>query len=249
MGALKSARKKVIRKLKSIKYSMNRLYWWLAYRTCNRHHVVKVRDLGPGFHEPSELILHASFQLLVDYVEINLAYSYRVWEEKESIWQKLHYRLPFCLDKLVWNPRSAEAGLKKLEWEINLPREDKLDENGYIVEYSCKHQAEAADKVKRLYLWWTEERPNRPCPSEASGWSDWCKFEKKKYGKLFRTEPCAFKDDGTPSVYRLKDDLTDQEEDEKSKILKRYREIETSYDQEDEDMLKLLAEIRLSLWT
>lgn len=46
------------------------------------------------------------------------------------------------------------------------------------------HQALAAQETFALYKWWKEERPKRPDPIDASGWSDFC--EKRRQAAKIR---------------------------------------------------------------
>ena len=47
----------------------NRMYWWIRHRTTNRYHVLKYRNLTPGWHDVDTRILHACFDLFCDFVE------------------------------------------------------------------------------------------------------------------------------------------------------------------------------------
>lgn len=67
---LKNILKEKIRNLIfPIKSRYTRYLWEIKYRTTHKNHVIKIRSLKPGRHEFDTKILHASFQLLVDFVE------------------------------------------------------------------------------------------------------------------------------------------------------------------------------------
>ena len=89
-------------------------------------------------------------------------------------------------------------------------------------------QAVAAMKIKELYLWWTETRPNRPDPWIASGYAALVKLEDAD--DIFGAFVGANKN-------------------EKSAASKRMWEMEGQYEQEDQEKLIELISIRKSLWT
>jgi hypothetical protein len=106
--------------------------WWVRYRTINRNHVIKIRSLEPGWMDRDERMLHANFQILVDYVEIELARN--------------EYKTPSV------GKRDREKGLAHLDWEIN----DDACKRG-----PSPTQSEAAKEKKSLYLWWVDYRLGR----------------------------------------------------------------------------------------
>jgi len=120
--------------------TMTDLHEFFYYRLFPRHryHIVKT-GLKPGWHDTDERILHANFQLLVDYIESELA-----WLEYSMNYEKY--------GNIGWFrrwrfKRNKEMGLTHLNWEINLP--DDFD----------GRQAASAKEKLALYKWWTEERP------------------------------------------------------------------------------------------
>lgn len=62
---------------------LNRLYWWVAHRTTRRFDRVYIHSLEPGYHDKDEMMLHACFQLLVDFVEEEEPFRVVNWEEDE----------------------------------------------------------------------------------------------------------------------------------------------------------------------
>lgn len=170
-------------------------------------------------------ILYCLFDELVDFVEIEKAYSnYRWSEEKQKDmrwWQVGRWRTR------TW--RSREAGIDHLNWEMTLTNEEWLDEDKKH-EAVPTSQAVAAKEIYDLYIWWTEVYPNRPDPYEVSGWSAHCDSKRNRGIGFMETDP-----------------LEDREETRK--ILDKNREIEAEYEKEDEEMLIRLIKLRGSLWT
>ena len=121
----------------------------------------------------------------------------------------------------VWKDgRCIQLGLKYLEWEIGLD-DPALDEYN-----RADSQANSAREIKAIYDW-AKSRPDRPDPMEISGWSEHC----TKY----------------PGIWRKQE--TPEQAEESAVALKKVREIEAQYEQEDEDMLIRIIKVRKSLWT
>lgn len=115
-------------------------------------HKLKIRTLTRDWVETDELILHANFQMLVDYVEcqcawMNVVFSEEKWNEL-PFWQKigLHLGMRF---------HSRDHGVKYLQWESSLS-----DDDGNLT-----LQAHEAKKIYDLYWWWTIARGYRKDPS------------------------------------------------------------------------------------
>lgn len=124
---------------------LDKLKDYIRYRTYNRYHIVDT-GLSPGYYEISEKLLHASFNLLKDFVE-----KEKAWMES---YEQLGYvaRIPFYYELLY---RNSAAGIKYLEWESTL--DDPL-----LANYQqAPQQAIAAREILALYTWWTETRPAR----------------------------------------------------------------------------------------
>lgn len=124
-------------------------YWWVRYRTTNRNHILKIHSLEPGWHDRDTRMLHACFQLLIDYIEIELP--------------RREYRLKSA------KARRASKGLELLDEMI----EDPSCHHG-----PSPTQAEAAQIKKDLYLWWTETRAKRiEAWADPLIWTDEAKAE------------------------------------------------------------------------
>jgi hypothetical protein len=114
------------------------------------------------------------------------------------------------------NGRSVEAAYDYFEWASNL----KDEVNGKSKQ---SRQAKAAIKIKKLYEWWTIERPNRPDPHVASGYQ---------------------------KIYEEVDDIFKSKCTKKHKAcLEKLMDIEQKYEDEDTKMLTELIKIRKNLWT
>ena len=118
----------------------NEVLWWFRYRTTHRYHKIWT-GLTPGYRDPRTVLLHASFQILVDFVEIEKASKHWAcggWKEV-SRWGRF---------KNHFTKRNPVRGIDYLNWEITL-----IDE--------MPSQAEAARRILTLYNWWTKIRPTR----------------------------------------------------------------------------------------
>ena len=119
---------------------------WFRYRIFDRYHVVVI-DTEPGYMDPDERMLRVNFQILVDFVEIELASFHSASLEADNeitSWSNSVKKL-FRRNRRR-NHRDPEGGMAYLDWEISVTN---------------SHQARAAAEKKDLYLWWTVERPNR----------------------------------------------------------------------------------------
>lgn len=81
------------------KHRIRDQWWKIRHRTTDRFHIVNT-GLKPGYHDINERMLHASFALLVEYVEIGLASKNFEDNGKDPI----------------------KRGLAYLDWEINDPQ-------------------------------------------------------------------------------------------------------------------------------
>jgi hypothetical protein len=158
--------------------------------------------LKPGYYyEFDDRILHGLFNELINFVEIELAHL--------SLWgtdKKYKFK----------NGRCIEAAYDYFNWASKL--KDR-NENGKRI---VSKQAKDARRIKKLYEWWKNIRPNRIDHSVKSGWA-------KEYEEI---EKNGYKSKKTS--YKT--------------ILKK-QHIEDQYDAEDEAMLIELIKLRKSLWT
>jgi hypothetical protein len=85
-------------------------------------------------------LFEAGFQILVDYVEGELAWMQLITDGKARWYHRW-----------LSVPDARKRGLKLLEWEIQLG-DDSIS------------QSEGASEVRALYLWYKDVRPNRVDP-------------------------------------------------------------------------------------
>lgn len=114
----------------------------IYYRFKCKNHVLST-GLAPGYHNFNEKLLHVSFNMLKDFVEIEKALLYIFGHNikyKKSFFKRF---------------RSAEYGVEYLKWETTLS--DPL----LPIDEQCARQAILAKEVLELYDWWVIKRPLR----------------------------------------------------------------------------------------
>ena len=214
-----------VRKLYDIKYYINNR-WVTRTHQLPAHH----RDIRPGtWCDVGNRFLPCLFNELVDFVEVELAWWHIAWAGRED---RAKYGAPFwATGWFRWRTwRSAQAGLDNLAWQMTLTNADFLAENQkHLAEPTL--QAINAKEILELYRWWTEQRPLRVDPMEASGWSDYCDRKREKHQEDW-----------------LFAGLGDDSEDT-THMHNKMHELEKQYEDEDEAMMIRLIKIRQSLWT
>lgn len=208
-------------KLYNIKY-------YVVNRWIDQSHalVAHPKHIKPGkWMDLDYRMLYCLFDELVDFVEIEKAYSNFRWDSEKlkgkKWWQVGKWRTR------TW--RNPEAGIDYLKWEMTLTDEEWLDEDKKH-EAKPTSQAESAREILELYTWWTEIYPNRPDPHDASGWSAYCEDKRERGIGFMETDPL-------------------EDKKETRKILDISHEIEKQYHDEEEQMLIRLVKLRGSLWT
>jgi hypothetical protein len=216
-------------KLHGIKYYINN-------RFITRTHALTAhpRDIKPGqWHDVGNRFLPCLFNELVNYVEVELAWWHLAWSPEE----RPKYNMPWWAVGW-WRVRTwrcPQAGLDNLEWQRNLTfTSDEVSEDHPSIGKRTP-QAENADQILSLYKWWTEIRPTRPDPYDASGWTEYCDRKREEFG-----------DDGIGILMNTKDPELKKFGDN---ALQKISEIEKAYDDEDTEMLIRLIKVRDSLWT
>ena len=113
--------------------------WIMVYVFRRGKNMIRIKSLGINEYADKDwLMFHVAFQLLVNYVEDELAWMHSIARGKTRMryhWFKI--------------PLAKEWGLAHLEWEIQQGDDSPS-------------QSEAAKEIKELYLWFKETRPNRP---------------------------------------------------------------------------------------
>jgi len=216
-------------KVYEVKYYVNNR-WVTRTNSLTAH----ARDIKPGhWQDVGNRFLPCLFNELVDFVEIETAWSQIAWGNEEAV---AKYNPPFwATGWWRWRTwRCPQAGIDHLNWAASLRMDDDWTDKDSPDYGKPTRQAESAMEILALYQWWTEVYPNRPEPNEVSGWSAYCEESRQKNGgNLFAGLG-----------------LDDNRDPETSKaILDRLTKIEAEYNAEDEAMLIRLIKIRESLWT
>jgi len=125
----------------------NEIRHYVRRRWIDKTHYLKT-GLKPGhYHELDKRILHGLFNELVEFVEADLAYMSKYTKDK-----KYNFK----------NGRCIEAAYDYFDWATNL----KYDEDWMVNPEDDRYgeltdQAKAVIKIKKLYEWWKDERPDR----------------------------------------------------------------------------------------
>jgi hypothetical protein len=195
----------------------------LKSKYIRKHNLIKIKSLKDDeWYDTDTRIMHATFQLLVDFVEL----------------EKSHMQIMLCEDiapkyMRKANYRSAEMGIKYLDWEISLKKEGGLN------------QSKNAKTIKELFLWWKYDRPSRIEPMDVKG----------SMGMSTNTFYDDIDDDDkndndrVSSMFARIDRRKDKEPELYKSVNKACDDAEKKYEKEDEQMLIKLVKIRKSLWT
>ena len=213
-------------KIYDVKYYINNR-WVTRTHSLTAH----PRNIKPGtWCDVGNRFLPCLFNELVDFVEIEQAWSHIAWGSKED---KAKYKAPFwATGWFRWRTwRCPQAGLDHLDWAMTLTNTDWCEPDH--PEYGKPTgQAIRAKEIKELYIWWTTVYPARPDPHDASGWVDYCEAKRNlNDGRLF----------GSKETAELKK--------QGNKALKLSQKIEAQYEKEDTEMMIRLIKARDSLWT
>ena len=215
-------------KLNDTRYYINN-----RFVSCSHSLTAHPRDIKPGqWQDVGNRFLPCLFNELVDFVEIEQAWNYCMWNDEE---QK-KYNVPWWRSGwLRWRTwRCPEAGMEYLTWASGLVVDKDMGaepgEKGYG---EPTYQAKAAKEIIELYTWWTTTYRNRPDPTEASGWTAYCEASRIANGGRLN-----FSGDKTPELKKMSD-----------KSHKLLRKMEADYEKEEEQMMIRLIKIRQSLWT
>lgn len=211
---------------------INDIRYYINNRWVSRAHQLTAHpsNIKPGaWCDVGNRFLPCLFNELVDFVEVETAWHNVLWDKDA----RAKYNPPWWRSGLLrWRTwRNPQSGIDHLTWAMTLTNEEWL-EDGQKHLAEPTRQATAAGEILELYRWWKDVYPNRPDPYDASGWTEYCELRRS-------------------SGYHLLD-LESGTEEEKSmslSALDKCREIEASYEAEDEAMLIRLIKVRGSLWT
>ncbi len=117
---------------------INIIDWIIVYIFRRGKNVVRIKSLGINeYADKDYLVFEVVFQLLVDYVEGELAWMNRITVGTARMryhWSEI--------------PNAREHGLTMLEWEVQQGDDSPT-------------QSEAAQEIRELYLWYKDVRPAR----------------------------------------------------------------------------------------
>jgi hypothetical protein len=211
---------------------LNDVRYYINNRWVSRSHALTAspRDIKPGqWQDVGYRFLPCLFNELVDFVEIEQAWHYCMWDEEAC----KKYNPPWWRSGwLRWRTwRCPEAGIAHLNWAASLTNKEFIEE-GETEEPT--YQALAAREILELYQWWCIKYRNRPNPYDASGWTAYCEASRLANGGKLSWD--GAKD--SPELARASD-LAHSE----------LCRLEAEYEAEDEAMMIRLIKIRQSLWT
>ena len=116
-------------------------------------HIAKTGLSRFEYHEVDTVLLYASFEKLVEFVEVEEAWMHHVFEDQKGYPLRKRTRILGMRNPFFSCP---EDGIKHLRWSIGVASQEG--------EVFCKEYCEAKEKIIELYKWWKFERPNRPDP-------------------------------------------------------------------------------------
>lgn len=134
-----------------VKWKIAAIRAWFRYRIIDVYHTLKT-GLEPGYYLPGTQMLHVNFNLLKDFVEVEVSYNSLAWNEThKSTWCEKH--MPFYR---AFRPfRNPQPGIEHLEWAST------LDDPALPPLEQSVRQAQNAREVLFLYRWWVIDRPAR----------------------------------------------------------------------------------------
>ena len=218
-----------------IMWPLDRLYdvkYWINNRYVSKTHALTSNLEKGKWHEYETRLLHSMFDELLNFVETELAWWHIACDSEAA----KKYNAPwYASGWFRWRTwRCPEAGLDHLRWAADL-NDAEWKREGDTSEPKLTLQATNSREILALYKWWKEERPVRPDPYEASGWSAYCDA---RTGKGF-----TFLED------LVLEDKSKADERESRRIMTKLNKMEADYEKEDEKMMIRLVKVRRALWT
>ena len=212
---------------------LNDVRYYINNRWVSKSHALTAhpRDIRPGrWSDVGNRFLPCLFNELVNFVEVEQAWHYVMWNDEE----RKKFEVPWWRSGwLRWRTwRSPEAGMAYLKWASTLTNEEFLDDDKKH-EAVPTYQAKAAKEIIELYTWWTTTYRNRPEPMEASGWSAYCEAARLANGGRL-----SFGKDKSPELAEMSRVAMDK-----------LHKMEEEYEAEDEAMMIRLINVRDGLWT
>lgn len=171
----------------------NNIRYYINNRFITKTHTLTSKSLKKGkWHEFEDRILHCMFDELVNFVEIETAWSNIVWDKEKYAQFKAPWYSSGLFRFRIW--RSAEAGLDHLDWASKLV--DDIDN-------TPTRQAIVAQETKELYLWWTQERPNRVDPWSEFDYEDLSSEQQRELFKMIDDLEQAYAREDETNLIRL----------------------------------------------
>lgn len=199
---------------------------WFRYRII-RYHIIDT-GLEPGYYDADTVLLHSSFNILKEFVEVEKAWMHRSMSTMGTGLPWYAYYVPFYGHFFF---RDRGAGLEHLLWESDLDRETPgKDKNEASISVD---QAGAAREVMMLYLWWVDIRPARKEPEYP--------IELVEFDKTHDSALSWFSDRFT-NAHPKEHALFRQHS-------KDVHDAEEMWNKEDTEMFIKLIKIRDTLWT
>lgn len=211
---------------------LNDLRYYVDNRWISKTHALTSKLKKGQYHEFDTRLLHAAFDELIDFVEIELAWLNIILAGE----QPNKYKIPWCHKVFQLRlKRFPEAGLDYLNWAANLKHDELSIEKNHPDFGKQTNQALAAQEILLLYKWWKEERPQRPDPNVVSGW---LAYHKANY-KIEKNNENLF----------LSTNQSEEDTNKKQAILELCWRIEKEQEDEDTAMLIRLIKLRSHIWT
>lgn len=150
----------------------------IAFRTYDKYHVVDT-GLQPGYYDKDHLMLHACFNLLKDFVEIEEA-NRELYGNKEEL-----AKVPWwCSSKRYLRKHGHRLGLVSLScWDNSKPED--VPNGGWSMKV-IRRQQKKYKRIRDLYLWWMKDRPIRPEAYEYKQMDLYNKEDEKKLIELMK---------------------------------------------------------------
>lgn len=162
------------------------LKWWVIHRTIDRYDRIYISSLEPGYYDKEIQMLHGCFDLLVDFIEGELAWMKLICSDEER------NKVPWYMSLKQYRDKHArEFGIAHLKLDMDLRME--MDDEGRLAkgDWQINHegtQGFAAKEMLELYLWWKDEREKEEeyAYKMSSGPSSLEDFSKKQSIQLLR---------------------------------------------------------------
>jgi hypothetical protein len=221
-------------------YPIDKLYdikYWINNRYVTKTHALTSTLKRGQWYDYDTRIFNCLFDELTNYVAVEVAMSHVAWGGDDV---RVKYHTPFwATGWFKWRTwRCEQAGLDNLKWQAAIIFNEDMGVDADSEHYGKPtDQAISAQAIIDLYIWWTQVRPNRPDPYEASGWAAVC--ELGETDKATHRKRRRFSRKGEAPDHKAARDAA----------YKKLGEIEAAYTKEDDEMVIKLVNARRSMWT